>query len=263
MELPLTYQQQAHPTVPCDKNCKLCPLGKMAENVPIFGAGPDKLEDVKLIIISDHPGYYERKSGFPLYNNDVDRQHKSYGKDATSKILDWRNAGGYMRAFLNENFGLDSYTDTWVTNVVKCDRMKEKTLNESKHIAPCVTQWLIPELNLLDEAVPNAPILIAGTSAYRGFKRVDATLKRTLPNSVHDVRRRTDIRWRNHPVVFTMNPAAVCKLDWRIETSVGLTPTEKYRVLNAQFWHNDLPRSPARVFKDDLLVLKEFLNEAA
>jgi uracil-DNA glycosylase len=260
LELPETYKGNNHQIINHDSGCKRCSLGCQRDNFAVRGCGPDNLSDVRLIVISDHPGYYERKHGYVMYDNSPSITSNFYGKKKAIQVMDWKNAGGYLRSLLKDNFALDTYTDVWITSAVKCDRLAEKSINESRHVAACVQQWLKPEMEALDEHAPHAPILIAGTHAYRSLKRLDSGLNSSLPNSLNDVRRRDDIKWRDHPVVFTFNPAAVCKLDMRIEDSVGLTETEKYKILAAKFWLHDLPRSPARIFKDDVLLLKEFLQ---
>lgn len=253
-----TYFGEPHPEINHNVDCKLCPLGRRFENLSVAGAGPKDLSKVRLIIISDHPGYYEVNNGYPLYDNEQDRMPSKAKKGHRKNLADWRNAGNYLRYMLNSLFNLDTYEDTWSTNACKCDR-RDSSILESTHLKPCVTQWLSQEFNVLDQYVPSVPILIAGRHAYKSLSILDKSFKAGAPTSLNDARRRTDLYYNNHPVVVTVNPASICRLVLRIENNVGPLLNKKREVKSASFWSPYLPGTPETIFRDDLLCLKPYL----
>lgn len=266
-KLPKTYKKESHPVIEMDDQCLKCELGvrtKRINNSPpgrkeegrlrhcsVGGAGPDDLSKVKLIILSDHPGHYESREThvFPMVDISLE-QNSSKG------MLRSRNAGAFLRRALNLMFDLDTYNDCWITNAVKCNPF-EQSIIESKHLKPCVNQWLISEFSLLKEYCPTAPLLVAGSHAFRACKlmyRKDAAFLQQL--GLNGCRRRGDIVLDGRPVIFTDNPAKICRCEAMIETEVK---TKKGRVsVTKNDWFY-LPGSPVYGFVEDLKFLSDFL----
>jgi hypothetical protein len=269
-----------HPQIIHNANCELCSLGK-GDRISVGGAGPDDLSKVKLIVISDHPGYYELQAGYPLYDSTPDvktryqialskqasnREPKSLKEVYEAAIPGAVNAGGTMRKVLNEVLGLNSYTECWITNVLKCDR-KDRTPG-AEEINTCIDAWLRNELAWLEETqgeeevtptAPHAPILLAGKIAYAGFRLLDPEVAKCWPGSLNSARRRRDLRWRGRPVVCTFNPAQVASSVNRIEGAVAWSETQRPIVTRCKRWAVPIPGSPMDVFCRDIQILKDFL----
>lgn len=265
--LPTSYQGDDHPLIKVDRDCVHCPLGKVrvARNqraaaeegnndcsLVVPGAGPDDLNNVKLICVSDFAGHYEAASGIPFFDT-----HQDKGDRHKNGLVRDYNAGCYLRKSLMDLFGLNSYTQCWLTNAIKCDPGKRKPV--FTNIKDCSLRWLKGELELLDQHVPAAPILILGGVAFDAVKylyRGQANL-----TSLSASRRRTDIRLGKHPAVFTLNPAKPARCAPRIETEVrynnGVTRIKRNEWIPETL---ALPGSPTYSFRQDLACLLPFLN---
>lgn len=253
MELPLTYRSQAHPAIAFSRQCTECELGK---NCAVGGAGPDRLSEIKLIVVSDHPGHYEQECGYPFFDNAEQRRPRYNRKTGQTSLEGWKNAGALLRDQLGQQFGLDTYRHCWLTNAVKCDPGKNKI--KDKNAKTCALKWFCQEMAILDEAAPEVPILFAGSYAYKAIAYIDKELSLKLGTSLRAHRLTNHWRWRAHPLVFTYNPAAVAKSEPRIETEIGLTLNQTYKVNKVQ----PLPPlvgSPQWMFARDLEMLRPFL----
>lgn len=209
-----SYNRLPHPLISFDRSCKDCTLGNSNttdKTKCVGGAGPNDLSLVKLIIISDHPGFYEQQRGMPFVNNQI-----KYKGDSSEKFNEWLNAGALLRMTLSNMFNLNTYNDCYMTNVIKCE--PGKNLISNVHIKTCV-KYLKQELNILDYHCPTAPILIAGNKAFKSFKQICSDLQ-SSKFGLQDCRRRTGLVYNQHPLVFTVNPASCCKTTFRIETDI-------------------------------------------
>lgn len=254
--LPLSYRGENFPRSPnpFNRECDACSLSCKEA---VGGVGPDNFNDIKLIVISDYVGAYELKCGYPMYENDKERAPKTDRFGVPRSLPGWKNAGALLRSSLNELYGLDTYNDCYITNALKCDPKSVKPT--AKHIKVCVIQWLLDELAMLDEQCPSVPILVAGTQAFNALKMIDSTLNKELTGGLQKYRRTNHYRLKQHPLVFTFNPAAVARNEGRIETDIQRQHNFRVKVTEVQ----QLPvfvGSPLWHFKRDLMMLDQFLH---
>ncbi|EKQ70447.1 uracil-DNA glycosylase [Leptolyngbyaceae cyanobacterium JSC-12] len=257
ISLPTAYElgSDKHPLISFDRSCKKCPLSCKEA---VAGGGPDELTDVKLIVVSDHPGAYEIQVNHPFFDNDGKRASKINKKTGRKTPEGFRNAGSMLRHTLKTMFGLDTYTDIWCTNIIKCD--PKATKPQEAHAKACANAWFKKELATLDQFVPEVPILIAGTLAFKGIVACFPELKRSLPNSLNDCRRTNHYRLGDHPLIFTFNPAPVARSEFRIETSVTLDSDDTYLVEAVRVIEPPIIGSPVWHFRKDLEPLRNFLD---
>jgi len=244
--------------IPFNRTCELCT--KLARGTSVGGAGPKDLSQVKLIVISDYPSNLEEEAGYPLFDNEEKRSQTRVNNSLT--YIKWRNAGNFLRYELNRLFGLNTYTDTWITNAVKCNPFHKKeqiTITEG-FMKTCTNTWLLNELQTLHQHQLTCPILIAGTTAFRALQYVDNKLysELTMANgkkahSLKDYRRVKGKFWLTHPLVFTVNPAGPAKSVARIETHE--VKTKVFRVQELPY----LIGSPPWQFQEDIKLLAEYL----
>lgn len=253
--LPTTYREgtEYHPFIKFSRTCTACYLG---EGFAVGGAGPDDLTDVKLIVVSDHIGAYERKVDYPFYDNDSDRQPRRQ-RNRRQTVLGFRNAGSMLRYVLSAQFGLDTYNEVYLTNAIKCEPTKQKA--DEKHAKVCVRTWLLNEFATLDLYAPTAPVLIAGNMAFRGLKYLQPELANSLGKSLHVCRRTNHHRLNDHPLVFTVNPAVPARAEFRIERQVSVNSANKYQVDSVEVL-SPLPGSPVWAFYQDIELLRPFLS---
>ncbi len=265
-DLPKTYQRESHSLIRIDPKCEQCELGKRKQRLNSFlkanqdahytvgGAGPDDLSKVKLIILSCHPGHSEsqERNLYPMVDLSLQQKERRKG------LLRPRNAGGFLRMALNLMFGLDTYTDCWFTNAVKCNPFDQKII-EAKHIKPCVSHWLTSEFNILNEYCPSVPLLVAGTQAFKACKML---YKRELwmqEWGLNGCRRRAGLMLGNRPVVFTENTTKISRAEPRIESEV-VTKDGRVTITRNEWLYPPLPGTPVASFINDLRFLEPLLN---
>lgn len=274
MKIPQSYRSRpdscGHPSIPIDKDCSSCSLGELRQQhnqrvkeedrdeplqYCVGGAGPDDLRDVKLIVISDYPGPYELEHNFPMYDKTSDSNFKEYKRGILQSI----NAGSLLRSTISQLLNLDTYTDTYITNAVKCYPAKT-TVIENAHVRPCAVSWLSYELNKLDIYCPEAPILVCGTNAFRGLKASYAAYRSVFEEvkSLNDLRRNV-IKLDKHICTGTFNPAIIAR---SIPTIAEETKVYKgtLRISKNKPLSPPIPLSPMHKFVGDLLILKEYIN---
>lgn len=249
-----TYQGEQHPDITFDSHCQSCGLCKGTEGSAVGGAGPDNLANVRLIVISDHPGYYEMGNGFPFYPNDKERS-------SARGLPKFLSAGAYIRRVLYRNLGVDSWNETWMTNAVKCNPQHKKdsiTIKDS-FLKECSRLWLNPELYTLHSYNPNTPVLVLGRHALTAIKYIDPPLKNVLGNSLKKLTREVYYLWDTHPLVFGLNPAAAADAEFRMEVERGYYMKNGIRKIKSIRSFPPLVGSPQWMFEKDLEILKQLL----
>lgn len=243
--IPTSYGLEEHPLFKFDRNCNDCSLTcKKA----VSGAGPNDLTLVKLIVISDYPSFLERVKNQPMVNNQIRNKN-----DSDDKRNEWLNAGALLRSCLVNMFKLNTYNDCYITNVIKCD--PNKNIVTANHLKVC-SKYIKEELNQLDLYCPKAPILIAGTKAFKSLKQLMPDLMSTN-YGLQDCRRRDGLFYNDHPLVFTMNPAACSKATMRIETEVYTYDELVYVPTYTNY--PILEGNPINVFCRDIELLNKYL----
>lgn len=225
--------------------CKSCKLAhsNQKECPPIAGTTESTdLSKLKLIVISDHPGYYEVKNKYCMYDNVKERQ-----KNPLARM----NAGAYIRQII-ESWSINSNTEVYYTNAVKCEPGSKTVLGE--HLNLCRRKWLLPELIQLDTLCPKIPILICGTNAFNSMKSL---IKETMLDDKATLNkyRRQVLHYNQHPVVATFNPASVASSVPRIETQDIMKVDNLDSVIDLP----PLPVSPCTIYLADLQPLKDLL----
>jgi uracil-DNA glycosylase len=262
----MTYPCKTHPIIESDLDCAACSLGDLRrehnvraiarEESPqwcVHGNGPEDLSKVKLIVISDYPGAYEVKEGYPMVDKFRDRPEVYRGK------VQPRNAGNFLRRALHLMYGLDTYTDCWITNAVKCSPNKVSVI-EGAHIKPCTNKWLTSEFQLLDLHCPQAPTLVVGTHAFRAIKHLYKSTSAQLDaQGVIGSRRKVHII-NGRPFVFSFNPAIAARSEPRIETAVKQTSKGTY-ISTTDWLYPPLPGSPIDKFIKDLRLLADYIHD--
>jgi len=256
-----------HPLLRHDSNCEKCELGKnrvrhneahiseknFIPQVSVGSGGPDKLEDVKLIVLSDVIGHYESISNEPMHDISSDRPARKKG------LLQSLNAGAFMRMTLELMFNLDTYHEVIFTNAIKCSPNQLKPLET--HIRSCTSQWLNSELYIFDEHIPEVPLLIAGTMAFKGICHAYKE-KASLLSSIgfNNCRRRKDLKINDRPIVVTNNPVSPARSMPKIETAVK-TVKGKTVITYNEWLFPQLPGSPVDRFIKDLYPLTPYLKK--
>lgn len=241
------------PPVPIDKECKGCSLTCDAS---IAGRGPTDPADVKLIVISDYPGAYESEFGWPQVPNDwvqSQRQKKA-------KLQQPPNSGAFLRALLHRKYGLDTFTDTWITNALRCNPNFNGRTGKAtdRNLGNCTSMWGHQEFVWLDHAVPTVPILAAGAWALKLVKLLYRDLAPT--GTVDSLLRYPGLMAGRHPLVVTYNPASYARSYSQIETSVyvnrrsGLVEVTKVAPLDNFIYGSTL------IYEGDLAELDRHLT---
>ena len=239
-----------------DKNCTSCRLhtarrvytktGEKVDPGAIPGCTGKDISRVKLIVISDHPSVNEERVGYPMYSNETDRL-----TNPKKILLGWQTAGALLRSELKSMYGLNTYTDIYITNAVKCNYREETALEND--IKLCAEKWLYRELLILDKYVPSVPILVAGGKAFAAISKIDreTTLHYTKKN-IATLRGSSHYFYRKHPLIFTVNPVAVANCVMRLEINAQGTKAMELRPMFG---------SPLWLFRQDLRLLEKFLNQ--
>lgn len=268
MKRPPTYQKQAHVSIQQGRDCVKCGIGienqahnkrqelieeeKRVYHHCVGGAGPDNLQEVKLIVISDFVGHYENLEQFPMV--DISKYREERRKGLLAKL----NAGAILRMALKLMYGLNTYNDCWITNAIKCYPGKVKPLD--MHIKACAITWLTAEFQTLDETIPEVPILIAGGQALKGlahvYKRGGQEL---LEYGLQGCRRRRGLKLGDHPVVVTFNPATAARSQPKLESEIRRGKGEKIHISRNEWLYPLLPGSPVDKFIRDLHLLADYL----
>lgn len=218
-----------------DRKCSRCSLS-MGNAVGWF---PKTItSDIKLITISDYPGYYEVESGIPLTSNQ-NRRWKSN--------TDWLNAGALFRKIMEERYCLDVNKEVYITNAIKCDP-RGRTIGQVEK-RTCFYTWLSQEMKILDEYLPEVPLLIAGQVALEAVAflyKVEGSLNQ-LRGKVHKLP-------TGRPAVYTFNPVIAARGMVRLATGF----TEANQVSSVRTWMPPVLGSPLWFLLKDLEVLDEF-----
>jgi len=237
-------------------SCTRCSIGQEKENdknsLAVGGAGPEDLTRVRLIVLSDHPGFYEERYRFPFVNKQEVQAFEYESGKRKKKPDNTQNAGYLMRYMIEQKFDIDSYNDCYLSNVIKCDPGK-RTIQDS-HLRTC-SSWLRSEFIPLDEYCPKAPVLIAGTKAARAISYTFKDFKSVNKGGINALRRRDDLRLGSRPVVFTYNPAIIARSNRWIEIDVDKRSKRVKKSRPYPF----LPGSPLDFFNEDLELLRQYL----
>lgn len=228
-----------------DTTCRACKLAHSDQKkYPCIGGstGATDLSKLKLILISDHPGYYEVKNKYAMYPN--------IPTDPLGRL----NAGAFIRQVI-DSWGVDSEREVYYTNAVKCEPGSKTIVDE--HLNICYRKWLNKELTKLSQLCPNTPILICGTKAFDIMKKY---IKETMldPKASLNKYRRKVLTYESHPVVATFNPASVCSSITRIETQ----DVNKVNKIDSVIELPPLPVSPYTIYMKDLESMKNMLCSA-
>jgi len=221
-----------------DYACAKCNL---STGCSVSGAGPTDLKDVKLIIVSDFPSFNEVKEGYPLV----------FKRERIVKNLPvMPNAGTFLRRELTKMFRIDTYNSCYITNALKCDK-KNNTVGTSD-FKTCVLTWLKYELDVLDTYVPKVPILSLGQLAFEAFKLLN-------PSQFHDKSKLKNYRFKrglfylDHPIIYSVNPAAVCKSIPRVES----LPVNSQ--VNSVDYLEPIVGSPLWQYRKEMQLLQDYL----
>jgi hypothetical protein len=265
-ERPPSYLRSPHPLIPFDPTCRACDVGdrreyhnaKKEEKDPketaVGGAGPDDLSKVRLIVISDFCGPYEATNGYPFVST-----REEQGEYQKSGLLRPNNAGGFLRMILEAMYNLDTYNEVWMTNALKCNPGKNKPLFNTQ-VKKCALRWLCNEFSVLDNYVPQVPVLVAGSTAFDAvcllFPEEGPMLKELKLNGC---RRRKDLTLANHPAIFTLNPSRAARCEPRIETGYKFRKG-RIHVTSNDWLYPPLPGSPLYSYIEDIKCLARFMK---
>ena len=225
------YKNEVHPQLEFFNNqfrrCNQCDLS-CGGAVP--GAGPLDLSNIKLIVVSDYPGHYEKTYGFPQVPRPyVIQQEELEAKKQNKKVrrrqkYPSQNSGEYIRFVLSDYFNLDPFEEVYYTNAIKCptERGQQSVNVVGKHINACYL-WLKNELAVLEKYVPYAPILIAGSTALKTFAKI-SELKDPSLKSLY---RTKPFFYNNHATIVSYNPAIVSKGRLQLTTNCRYLSSKK------------------------------------
>lgn len=241
------YATGQHPQFPFERNCTGCEL---TTGCSVGWSAPDDLSKVKLIVISDHPGFYEHEFGFSQVPVSLAKQDKR-----RTKLPPRRNSGQLIRDLIEDVLGLCSWSEVYYTNALKCDPMfkgRKINVSETKHFSKCLP-WLRREFEWFEEYCPTAPILCAGSNALRALQILFPSFSN---GKVNDLRRKTGLSINEHSVIVTFNPAAPAKCDPRLETKIDIKRgTGIVEVTEVKWWWPPPPGTPLWVFIKDIEML--------
>lgn len=256
-----------------DKKCTKCSL-KCNEGT-ISGQSEVPFSNVKLIVVSNYPGYKEYKTGLSLPDN-LDK--KEFIPNSNIAPV---SAGEYLRYCLTQTIDksksipeqfkpIQKYT--YFTNSIKCTPQhgRDKLTIKDTHIKKCRDSWLSKELELFP---PKVPIFVCGSESVKAVLGIDKKL--------YDNRNKVNY-YKDHPVIVSTNP-----VDWEkyvmryvpdIEESRGYIvklmksgAIQKYKkridqVIGVKRWYA-LPGSSLYFVTQDLNLIKQevikYINETS
>lgn len=239
--------------IPINRDCTACTL---ACGTSISGRGPDDLSQIKLILVSDYPGAYESEYGWPqVPNHWVTSQLKKQ-----RKLPQPPNSGALIREILQSDFGLDSFTEVWITNALKCDpNSGGRSLKPTdRQLGICSSTWAQAEFARLDEIIPHVPILAAGSWALKLVRSIYRD--RCAVGSIDDLLREPNLLAGNHPLICSYNPATYARSFGQIETSVSVNRRSHALEITNVSPLNHFLYTPIEIFKADLADLKQYLT---
>lgn len=250
---------------PFNVECTECPLGltrsrhnkeidneerKGPKEYAIGMTGPEDLSKVKLLVVSDLNGHYEKLARHAMYDIIQEKGARKKG------LLNNYNAGAYLRMILSAMFELDTYNQVLYTNAIKCNPGKEKP--KDCYMKVCSRTWLSKEMAIVDEQIPNIPILVAGNVAFKAmclvYNRPDIQAI-----GLNNCRRHSDIVFNNHPVIFTDNPAKAAGSMPKIESKIATIKGQVY-VKQNEWLASIPPLSASAIFRDDIVLLADFIQ---
>lgn len=236
------------PELNFNSKCKACTL---STGKAVCGSiGFQDLTNMKLVVISDYPGHYEETFNYCMYSNEDKRQSKRGSNKG------WPNAGNYIRTLLATKFNLDTYREVYFTNAVKCNPRKVKP-DINKQIKKCINEWLLKELVLIDDVNPQVPIMLLGDTVFKAFSKAMKNgpfLKLGGSPKMKDARRKVWF-YKEHPIVVTVNPAAVASAGYKLERSDVSSST-------SMVYTYDLPTlvgNPQWHYEKDLEILRQYI----
>lgn len=238
--------------IPIETKCQACTL---SNGRAVSGHGPEDLSQVKLIVVSDYPGAYETEFGWPQVPNAwVLAQRKKQ-----QRLAPISNSGGFLRATLEKLFGLDTFTQVWMTNAFRCDPNFEgrKGKPTERQLGQCATQWNRAEFAQLDLACPQVPILAAGSWA---LKLIRVIYRDQAPlGSIDNLLRVPGLFAGTHPLVCTYNPATYARSQAQLETAVSVNRRSHLCEIKSVQPLADYLYSPINLYEGDLKELEQFL----
>ncbi len=246
MKTASVYSNPANNPFPFDRKCQLCSLGR---GKAVGSAAPDHLKDIRLAVFSDYPGPYEEARGWPFVPANLERKKKGY---QTSK----RNAGQLIRDIVQE-LGLHHELEVYYSNVIKCNPVAKDqgaVPITDQHLSLCVGQWLVKELELLDEVNPRLPFLIGGKWATKAFAKYYQ-----LPEEETNALRGRIIKLGQHPAVFTYNPAVFARSESYLEASTMPDPSTGCLKVLSVTRLTPVTASPMYFFLKDINLIKTCL----
>jgi len=169
------------------------------------------------------------------------------------------NSGAFIRDLIASEFGVDTFTQMWTTNALKCDPNSKgrKLTTTARQLGICTSQWGQAEFATLDRYCPNVPILAAGSWA---LKLVKLIYQHSCPDgSVNDLLRGKGLYAGTHPLVVSYNPATYARSYSQIETGITVSRRSKLIEITSLQPLSDYLFTPTEIFKADLSELRQYL----
>lgn len=242
--------ESEHPEYTFDRGCTGCALG---QGEAVTSAGPDDLLNVKLIVVGEYPSKHDTAHNWPQVPSSL----VNFGKN--KKLPVSPNGGEFIRTLLEEMFGLCTYSEIWFTNAVHCDPIVGGKLIpiSDKIIKQCNRAWGFTEFKLLDEHVPNVPILVLGSKALRMLQLIygESCPQGALSSKI----RAPGLKINEHDLVCVYGPAGYAKSNPRIETKISVgRRSSAVEVVGVEEMSQYIPDLTTH-YRNDLAILKECL----
>lgn len=166
-----------------NSKCSDC---KLSTGFAVGGQAEVPIDQVRLIVISAYPGRNEVKEGITLAS-----------KETSTSC----SAGAFLRKCIKGTFNNNSvpehlrefYPYIYATNAIKCEKRANNV--SDTHIKACYQSWLRDEIDNLPQGVP---ILLAAGEAFKALFPGQGGLFKN--------RRRSDLIYKGHPCIATLNP---------------------------------------------------------